>query len=126
MNTVAKNLSIILLALSAIVVASCSTGPGMTADTVVLEMNDSNFDNIAKIFSNDMKFKMTPQQLASAWNELEDEAGEFLSIKSSRAERVGDLVTTWVICSFMKKDAEIKIVFNKEGKITEIRMYPPD
>jgi dienelactone hydrolase len=83
-----------------------------------------NFIEAAKPFTDQMKAAAPPQKLAEIWNTIQKQFGAFKKVTGTRVEPAGQHQAALVTAEFANMTADLKVVFDAEGKIAGFFVSP--
>lgn len=119
----------------AIVLASCAkqearpatSGAGSTpaAKEFVELLATGDFTGATKGFDARMKQGMPPQKLEEAWHSLLAQAGAFKQQVGVRTTKEQGFDCAYVTCEFERDTVDVKVVFDRGGKISGLWFVPP-
>ena len=95
-----------------------------SAQEVVQSMASGDFTSAEKDFDFTMKAVLSTKRLGQIWSQLEVQYGPFKSRIGSREAQEAGFRTVHVICRFEKATMDIKVVFDKNGKIGGLWINP--
>ena len=87
------------------------------AEGMVDSMAKGDFAAATKDFNATMNAAMSAERLGQTWSQVTALAGAFKSRTESREAQECGFQTVHVICRFEKSPIDIKVVFDKDGKI---------
>ena len=119
---------VILMTMTCVAVlaaASCAK-PSATqvAEGMVDSMAKGDFASATKHFDATMKAAMSAEGLGPVWSQFAAQAGAFKSRTGSREAQEAGYQMVYVTCQFEKTTMDIKVVFDKDGKITGLGFVP--
>ena len=119
---------VILMAIMGVAVlqaASCAK-PSATqvAEGMVDSMAKGDFASATKDFDTTMKAVLPAEKLGQSWAQVTAQAGAFKSRTGSREAQEAGSQTVHVICQFEKGSWDIKVTFDKDGKIGGLHGTP--
>ena len=123
MNRVATTMVRIVLmtvmCVAVLPVASCGK-PSATqlAEGMVDSMAKGDFASATKDFDATMNATLSAEQLGQSWAQVTAQIGAFKSRTGSREAQEAGYQTVHVICQFEKASWDIKVTFDKDGKIS--------
>ncbi|MEN6582686.1 MAG: alpha/beta fold hydrolase [Armatimonadota bacterium] len=94
------------------------------ADGMVDSMAKGDFAAATKDFDSKMNSVMSAQQLGQTWSQLTAQTGVFKSRNGSREVQEAGFQIVYVTCQFEKTMIDIKVVFDKDGKIGGLWFVP--
>jgi uncharacterized protein len=114
------------LACVAVLPAAGCAKPSATqlAEGMVDSMAKGEFASATKGFDAAMKAAMSAERLGQTWSQLTTQAGAFQSRTGSREAQEAGFRTVYVTCRFEKTTMDIKVVFDKDGKIGGLWFVP--
>jgi hypothetical protein len=124
-TTMGRIILIALMCVSVLTLASCGK-PSATqlAETMVDSMAKGDFASAVKDFDAAMNAAMSAEGLGPVWSQLTAQAGAFKSRTGSREAQEAGYQTIYVTCQFEKTTMDIKVVFDKDGKIGGLWFVP--
>ena len=107
-----------LICLSALTLAGCRK-PSATqlAEGMVDSMAKGDFASATKDFDATMNAALPAEKLGQSWAQVTAQIGAFKSRTGSREAQEAGFQTVHVTCQFEKIPIDIKVVFDKDGKI---------
>ena len=110
----------------AVLVAAGCAKPSVTqlAEGMVDSMAKGDFASATKDFDATMKTAMSAEKLGQTWSQLTAQTGAFKSRTGSREVQEAGFQIIYVACQFEKTMLDIKVVFNKDGKISGLWFVP--
>jgi len=87
-------------------------------------LSNEKFTEAVKYFDRTLKKALPADKLKDAWNSLTGQLGDFRTQKALRSEKVKGYIIYYVTCEFQKSSIDIKLVFNKKGKIVGLFFLP--
>jgi len=129
MNRVATTMVRIVLmtvmCVAVLPVASCGK-PSATqlAEGMVDSMAKGDFASATKDFDATMNATLSAEQLGQSWAQVTAQIGAFKSRTGSREAQEAGYQTVHVICQFEKASWDIKVTFDKDGKIGGLWFVP--
>ncbi len=97
-----------------------SEEPVVLAKSMVEAMAGGDFSGASKDFASELAVKLQPTALARAWVNLVRRAGDYHSQLGARSERFRHVDIVYVVCRFEKSVVDVKVVFDRQGKIVEL------
>ncbi len=94
------------------------------ANGMVDSMAKGDFTAATKDFDAQMNAAMSPEKLRETWSQYTTEVGAFKSRTGDRETDEGGFHIVLVACQFAKTVADIKIVFDQDGKIGGLWFVP--
>jgi len=93
-----------------------------SVETVIDNLNNEKYDDIVKNGSQDLKSKLTAEQLKNSWSNMKDKVGDFDSIsKEVFTDRDGN-ATVIVAAKYEKGNVQFTVSYNKSTEIIGIHM----
>jgi uncharacterized protein len=92
-------------------------------DFVVL-LAQKEFDQAVALFDSNMRKAAPPAKLGAIWNAQLQATGPFQKICGTRSEILGPYSAVFVTCQFAKQQLDVKVVFDKAGKIAGMFFVP--
>lgn len=129
MNRCAMTTGRMILVTATCVAVLLAAGCGKPSPTQVAEgmvdfMAKGDFASATKDFDATMNAAMSAQTLEQTWAKLTAQTGAFKSRTGSSEAQEGGFQTIRVACQFEKTMLDIKIVFDKDGKIGGLWFVP--
>ena len=87
------------------------------AEGLVDSMAKGDFASATKNFDATMKAALPAEKLGQSWAQVTAQIGAFKSRTGSREAQEAGFQTVHVTCQFEKANWDIKVVFDKDGKI---------
>lgn len=119
-----------LLVLTTLLVASCSkptvalTGNGAAAVQFVQAMVDGKFTDATKQFDAAVSQAMSADKLKQTWAAVLAQCGAFKKMGEARGIQEGGYDGAVVPCEFEKATIDVKLFFDKDGKISGLWFVP--
>ncbi len=88
-------------------------------------MVKGEFSKAVENFDSVMTKAMPEEKLKDVWQRIVKQAGPFQKRKGTRTESLPKFEIVYVTCQFSKGDLDVKVVFNREKKITGLWFVPP-
>jgi len=103
-----------------------SSDPEAIATTFVDLLSNDAFEEAYGFFNDEMAAAMPPEKLRAVWGDLIGKGGKFKGTAGTKvAEEMGYKVV-YVTCNFAAGITfDVKVVFDKEGKIAGLWFFPP-
>jgi uncharacterized protein len=95
-----------------------------TKDFVQL-LVDGKFDKAVADFDAIMLKVMPAEQLKKTWEGVLADAGAYKKTLETRSETAGMYLIVHVTCEFAKRPLDVRVVFNKAGKVSGLQFRPP-
>jgi uncharacterized protein len=95
------------------------------ADDFVKLLVHGDFDKAVADFDAVMLKAMPADQLKKAWEATLAETGAYKKTLETRSEKAGVYQVVLVTCEFAKRPLDVRVVFNKAGKISGLQFRPP-
>jgi pimeloyl-ACP methyl ester carboxylesterase len=95
-----------------------------TANHFVQLLIDGKFDKAVADFDAVMLKVMPADQLKKTWESVLADAGAYKKTLETRSETVGIYLVVNVTCEFAKRPLDVRVVFNKAGKISGLQFRP--
>lgn len=105
-------------------------GPQRSFDPKVLAIGfvdaliKEDFTKAATNIESKLKKSLTPENLKASWKCLTSQAGKFKKHITTRTERLQHYHIVIIRCEFELCQSEIRIVFNRQGKIVGFTIAP--
>jgi dienelactone hydrolase len=117
-TTMGRIILITVMCVAVLPVASCGK-PSATqqAEGLVDSMARGDFASATKDFDATMKAALSAEQLGQSWAQVTAQIGAFKSRTGSREAQEAGFQTVHVTCQFEKGSWDIKVTFDKDGKI---------
>lgn len=114
-----------MMCVAVLVAASCAK-PSATqlAEAMIDSMAKGDFASATKDFDSTMKTALPADKLGQAWSQLTAQAGAFKSRTGTREAQEAGFQTVHVTSQFEKATMDIKVVFNKDGRIGGLWINP--
>lgn len=84
---------------------------------IVDEMVAGEYAKIEALYDDNMAAALPPGKLATAWQSLISEVGDFQSIGDTRIDDAGGQKIVTVVCKFEKAELEARVAFDGSGKL---------
>jgi hypothetical protein len=110
-------LVVTLLSCAATVAQQKSESLEQSAKSFVDLLNKKEFAKAATSFDAEMLKAMPAEELKNTWEKLLGQAGAFKSQLGARSEKSGEHEIVYVTCEFAKAKIDVRVVFDKDGKI---------
>ena len=94
------------------------------AEKVVDFISKGDFKSATADFNPLMKSQLTPDKFKEAWIQMTDQAGQFKARTTAREVKEKDFDTVFVSCEFEETTFDIKIIFERYGKICGLWFIP--
>jgi hypothetical protein len=94
------------------------------AEGMVDSMAKGDFTSATQHFDAAMKAATSAEGLGPVWSQFTAQAGAFKSRTGSREAQEAGYQMVYVTCQFEKTTMDIKVVFDKDGKITGLGFVP--
>ena len=103
--------------------------PAKTAQTEAAKnfvqlLVDGKFDKAVIDFDAIMLKAMPADQLKRTWESVLAEAGRYKKTLETRTETAGIYLIVHVTCEFAKRPLDVRVVFNKAGKVSGLQFRP--
>ena len=123
--TIGRITLLILTCLAVLTSAGCAK-PNATqlAEGMVDSMAKGDFASATKDFDARMQAAMSAESLGQAWSQLTAQAGAFKSRTGSREAQKAGFQSVFVTCQFEKTAMDIRVVFDKDGKVGGLWFVP--
>lgn len=105
-------------------VGCAKPSPTQQAEAMVDSMAKGDFTSAVSGFNATMNAAMSSEKLGQTWAQLTAQAGAFKARTGSREIQEGGFQTICVACQFEKTMLDIKVVFDKDGKIGGLWFVP--
>ena len=117
---------LITMAFVAVLLTAGCAKPSATqlADGLVDSMAKGDFFAATKNFDTAMNAAMSAEKLGQTWSQLTAQTGSFKSRTGSREVQEAGFQTVYVTSQFEKITMDIKVVFDKDGKIGGLWFVP--
>lgn len=96
-----------------------------TANNFVQRLIHGDFDKAVADFDAVMLKVMPADELKKTWEAVLAEAGAYKKTLETRTETVGIYLVVYVTCEFARRPLDVRVVFNKAGKISGLQFRPP-
>lgn len=94
------------------------------AKNFVSLLSKEKYEKAIENFDDTMKTFVSPSKLQEIWESVIKQVGEFKRIIDVRTEKADLYEVIYVTCEFLKMDVDVKVVLNKEGKISGLFFTP--
>ena len=94
------------------------------ARTFVARLNKGEYDSATKEFDDAMSKALPPDKLKAMWEGITKQVGAFQKQEKARDEKAGPYDLVFVTCKFEKMALEVKVVFDKDKKISGLNILP--
>lgn len=98
--------------------------PEVEARDVVISLSEGDFEEVYESFNKEMAAALSLEQLEAGWNSLIDQYGDFVTINGTSATHQQGYDVVCITCEFSNATLEVRVVFDKEGKIAGLNVYP--
>ena len=117
-TTMGRMILITMTCVAVLLAAGCGK-PNATqlAEGMVDSMAKGDFASATKDFDATMNAALSAEQLGQSWAQVTAQIGAFKSRTGSREAQEAGFQTVHVICQFEKGSWDIKVTFDKDGKI---------
>ena len=105
--------------------ASGPTALTRQAEELVSLLAKGDFQQVTDRFDQAMKGAAPPQKLGEAWTGLTQQLGAFERQTGTRTTREMDYEAVYVHCQFERGRADVKVVFDGNGKVAGLWFVPP-
>src|SRR5215467_15627825 len=95
------------------------------AKVFVNTLANRQFSEAEKSFDETMSKVLPADKLASTWDSVIAQAGEFKAIAGSRQEEFKGYQLVFVSCHFSHSDLDAKVVYDGRGKVAGLFFVPP-
>ena len=85
---------------------------------------EGKFNEAYERFDAAMRRAMPPEKLQDAWEQITTQAGEFIRVVSTRFAREMGFRVVYVTCKFAYTPLNVKVVFDREEKVTGLWFLP--
>jgi dienelactone hydrolase len=118
-------LALVVVCVAVPLVAGCAK-PSATqvAEGMVDSMAKGDFASATKHFDAACKAALPAEGLGPVWSQFTAQAGAFKSRTGSREAQEAGYQMVYVTCQFEKTTMDIKVVFDKDGKVTGLGFVP--
>lgn len=96
-----------------------------SAQAFVKLLTEKKFDAATKDFDDTMKKVLPAKKLEEIWQSILSSAGTFQKQTGTRTASSGKYDIVFVTCRFAKAPLDVKVVFNRDKKITGLLFTPP-
>ena len=83
-----------------------------------------DFEGAAKSYDEAMKKSFPPMKLEAIWKQIVNDVGPFQKQLEAPFEKLGKFDVVTVVCQFEKIKVDIRIVFDREGRVTGLSLRP--
>jgi len=94
------------------------------ARTFVNFLSEGKFEEPCGLFNKEMAAAMPSEKLKEVWDGLISKFGEFEEIAKTKLAEEAGYRMVYVTCKFAKTSLDLKLVFDKEGKIAGLWVFP--
>jgi dienelactone hydrolase len=94
------------------------------ARALVAAFQKKDFVATGKDFDETMKEKMPRDKLEATWKAVIRQVGEMKKVTRTRTEKVKKYEVVFVTCAFAKMDLDVRVVFDKDEKVTGLFFSP--
>ena len=117
-TTMGRIILMTIMCVAVLLAAGCGK-PSATqlAEGMVDSMAKGDFAAATKDFDATMKAALPAEKLGQSWAQVTAQIGAFKSRTGSREAQEAGFQTVHVTCQFEKASWDIKVVFDKDGKI---------
>jgi len=117
-TTMGRMILVTVTCVAVLLAAGCGK-PSATqvAEGLVDSMAKGDFASATKDFDATMNAALSAEQLGQSWAQVTAQIGAFKSRTGSREAQEAGFQTVHVICQFEKGSWDIKVTFDKDGKI---------
>ena len=124
-TTTGRTILMTVTCVAVLLAAGCGK-PSATrlAETMVDSMAKGDFASATKDFDATMNAVLPAEKLGQSWAQVTAFAGAFKSRTESREAQEAGFQTVHVICRFEKSPIDIKVVFDKDGRVGGLWMNP--
>jgi dienelactone hydrolase len=120
-----RRLTILLVALIAFRAGAAEPAPQEApAKAFVTALADGRFADAAKDFDDAMKKALPNDKLEELWKKVETQVGPLQKQLGVRVENEAPFVIAYVRCQFGKALLDVKVVFDKQNRITGLNFVP--
>jgi pimeloyl-ACP methyl ester carboxylesterase len=92
---------------------------------LVAAMTKQQFSEVVSHFDDTMAAALPADKLASTWQSIIAQVGEFKSITGARQEEVQGHHVVFVSCHFAQHDLDAKIAYDAQGRVAGLFFVPP-
>ncbi|MCX6561404.1 MAG: alpha/beta fold hydrolase [Candidatus Aminicenantes bacterium] len=96
----------------------------LKAEAFIDALAGGDFESAARDFDAVMRGVSGPDKLAAFWKDLPSRLGSFRRRTASRRDTLGAYAIVLVTCEFEKTALDVRVVFDKEGRITGFQLVP--
>ena len=117
-TTMGRMILVGMMCVAVLLAAGCAK-PSATqlAEGMVDSMAKGDFASATKDFDATMQAALSAEQLGQSWAQVTAQIGAFKSRTGSREAQEAGFQTVHVTCQFEKANWDIKVTFDKDGKI---------
>lgn len=105
--------------------AADDASPGGRAKQLVDALQKKDYAAAATHFSDKLKKLLPGDALAKVWGQVIGAVGELKKSGAARPEKVDGEQLVFVPCEFAKGKFDLRVTFDKEGRITGFNLQPP-
>jgi len=87
------------------------------ARTFVNFLSEGKFEESCGLFNKEMTEAMPSEKLKEVWDDIIGKVGEFEEVAKTKLTEEAGYRMVYVTCKFAKASLDLKVVFDKEGKI---------
>lgn len=102
------------------------SGREAQARAFVAALAKGDFEAASKDFDDTVKKALPKDKLQDLWKILQEQVGEFESQGRARSEKQDDYEIIYITCEFKKNALDIRLAFNKQGKIAGLTFRPAE
>lgn len=95
----------------------------MAKDIITLLVQE-DYGKVVNMFDDKMKEDLPAEKLREVWENLIMQSGSFKNYGISWIEKVADFNAVIIICEFEKSKIDVRVVFNKEKRISGLFFVP--
>jgi len=96
------------------------------AKEFVTALDKGRFSDASKDFSDAMKMALPGDKLAEIWKQIIKQVGPLEKQLSARSEKSDPFDIVYVRCKFEKMTLDVKVVYDKQQKLTGLNFLPAD
>ena len=96
----------------------------IAAKQVVDDVAAGNFANVTQHFDPDVKAHYSGAQLASDWQQFQDQAGNYISRGEPKEVKQAQITTELVPVKLSKKKGQVQVSYHPDGTIAGIHFQP--
>ena len=124
-TTMGRMILMTMTCVAVLLAAGCGK-PSATqlAEGMVDSMAKGDFAAATKDFDANMKAAMSAEKLGQTWSQVTALAGAFKSRTGSREAQEAGFQIVYVTCQFENASWDIKVVFDRDGKVGGLWMAP--